>query len=137
MIERFEIEDGIGLEYAQNNRFIVCFDESIEFPEWNVARFVYNGNNSFTISAMDYVFIDTDKGVKYSTESYFTEKMKNKGLYTIKVDHLYKDAKVMYTEEFTNCQIIQVLPDNLDYGDSERVHKINVTFTYDEKKINF
>lgn len=137
MIERFEIEDGIGLEYAQNNRFIVCFDESIEFPEWNVARFVYNGNNSFTISAMDYVFIDTDKGVKYSTESYFTEKMKNKGLYTIKVDHLYKDAKVMYTEEFTNCQIIQVLPDNLDYGDSERVHKINVTFAYDEKKINF
>ena len=130
-------EEGRVIEYAQNNRFIVCFDESIEFPEWEIARFVYNGNNTFTISAMDYVFIDANKGVKYSTESYFTEKMKNKGLYTIKVDHLYKDGKVMYTEEFTNCQIRQVLPDNLDYSDSERVHKINVIFAYDEKKINF
>ena len=130
-------EEGRVTEYAQDDRFIVCFDESIEFPEWEIARFVYNGNNTFTISAMDYVFIDADKGVKYSTESYFTEKMKNKGLYTIKVDHLYKDGKVMYTEEFTNCQIRQVLPDNLDYSDSERVHKINVIFAYDEKKINF
>ena len=38
MIERFEREDGIGLEYAQNNRFIVRFDEAIEFPEWDVAK---------------------------------------------------------------------------------------------------
>lgn len=134
MIEK---EEKKILEYAQNNRFTVCFDESIEFPEWEVAKFVYNRDGTFTISVMDYVFIDTDDGVKYSTESYFTEKMKNKGLYTIKVDHLYKDGKVMYTEEFTNCQIRQVLPDNLDYGDSERVHKINVIFAYDEKKINF
>lgn len=134
MIEK---EEKKILEYAQNNRFTVCFDESIEFPEWEVAKFVYNRDGTFTISVMDYVFIDTDDGVKYSTESYFTEKMKNKGLYTIKVDHLYKDDKVMYTEEFTNCQIRQVLPDNLDYGDSERVHKINVIFAYDEKKINF
>ena len=134
MIEK---EEGRVTEYAQDDRFIVCFDESIEFPEWEIARFVYNGNNTFTISVMDYVFIDTDNGVKYSTESYFTEKMKNKGLYTIKVDHLYKDGKVMYTEEFTNCQIRQVLPDNLDYSDSERVHKINVIFSYDGKKINF
>ena len=134
MIEK---EEEKILEYAQNNRFTVCFDESIEFPEWEVAKFVYNRDGTFTISVMDYVFIDTDDGVKYSTESYFTEKMKNKGLYTIKVDHLYKDGKVMYTEEFTNCQIRQVLPDNLDYGDSERVHKINVIFAYDEKKINF
>ena len=137
MIERFKREDGIGLEYAQNNRFIVRFDEAIEFPEWNVAKFVYNRDGTFTILVMDYVLIDTDEGLKYSTESYFTEKMKNKGLYTIKVDHLYKDDKVMYTEEFTNCQIKQVLPDNLDYGDSERVHKINVIFAYDEKKVNF
>ena len=130
-------KEGRVIEYAQNNRFIVYFDESIEFPEWEVAKFVYNRDGTFTISVMDYVFIDTDDGVKYSTESYFTEKMKNKGLYTIKVDHLYKDDKVMYTEEFTNCQIRQVLPDNLDYGNSDKVHKINVTFAYDEKKINF
>ena len=134
MIEK---EEKKILEYAQNNRFTVCFDESIEFPEWEVAKFVYNRDGTFTISVTDYVFIDTDDGVKYSTESYFTEKMKCRGLYTIKVDHLYKDDKVMYTEEFTNCQIRQVLPDNLDYGDSERVHKINVIFAYDEKKINF
>ena len=130
-------EEGRVIEYAQNNRFIVYFDESIEFPEWEVAKFVYNRDGTFTISVMDYVFIDTDDGVKYSTESYLTEKMKNKGLYTIKVDHLYKDGKVMYTEEFTNCRIRQVLPDNLDYGNSDKVHKINVTFAYDEKKINF
>ena len=130
-------EEGRVTEYAQDDRFIVCFDESIEFPEWEIARFVYNGNGTFTILVMDYVLIDTDEGLKYSTESYFTEKMKNKGLYTIKVDHLYKDGKVMYTEEFTNCQIRQVLPDNLDYSDSERVHKINVIFAYDGKKINF
>ena len=130
-------EEGRVTEYAQNNMFIVRFDEAIEFPEWDVAKFVYNRDGTFTILVMDYVLIDTDEGLKYSTESYFTEKMKNKGLYTIKVDHLYKDGKVMYTEEFTNCQIRQVLPDNLDYGDSERVHKINVIFAYDEKKINF
>ena len=123
------------LEYAQNDRFTVCFDESIEFPEWEVAKFVYNRGGTFTISVMDYVF--TDNGVKYSTESYFTEKMKCRGLYTIKVEHPYGDGKVMYTEEFTNCQIRQVLPDNLDYGDSDKVHKINVTFAYIEKKINF
>lgn len=124
-------------EYAQNDRFTVCFDESIEFPEWEVAKFVYNRDGTFTISVMDYVFIDTDDGVKYSTESYFIEKMKCPCLHTIKVEHPYRDDKVMYTEEFTNCQIRQVLPDNLDYGDSDKVHKINVTFTYDEKKINF
>ena len=134
MIEK---EEKKILEYAQNNRFTVCFDESIEFPEWEVAKFVYNRDGTFTISVTDYVFIDTDDGVKYSTESYFTEKMKCRGLYTIKVEHPYGDGKVMYTEEFTNCQIRQVLPDNLDYGDSERVHKINVIFAYDEKKINF
>lgn len=134
MIEK---EEKKILEYAQNNRFTVCFDESIEFPEWEVAKFVYNRDGTFTISVMDYVFIDTDDGVKYSTESYFTEKMKCRGLYTIKVEHPYGDGKVMYTEEFTHCQIRQVLPDNLDYGDSERVHKINVIFAYDEKKINF
>ena len=134
MIEK---EEKKILEYAQNNRFTVCFDESIEFPEWEVAKFVYNRDGTFTISVMDYVFIDTDDGVKYSTESYFTEKMKCRGLYTIKVEHPYGDGKVMYTEEFTNCQIRQVLPDNLDYGDSERVHKINVIFAYDEKKVNF
>ena len=137
MIERFEREDGIGLEYAQNNMFIVRFDEAIEFPEWDVAKFVYNRDGTFTISVMDYVFIDTDDGVKYSTESYFMEKMKFRDFYTIKVEHSYGDGKVMYTEEFTNCRIRQVLPDNLDYGDSERVHKINVIFAYDEKKINF
>ena len=137
MIERFEREDGIRLEYAQNNMFIVRFDESIEFPEWEIARFVYNGNNTFTISAMDYVFIDANKGVKYSTESYFMEKMKFRDFYTIKVEHSYGDGKVMYTEEFTNCRITQVLPYNLDYGNSDKVHKINVTFAYDEKKINF
>ena len=134
MIEK---EEEKILEYAQNNRFTVCFDESIEFPAWEVAKFVYNRDGTFTISVMDYVFIDTDDGVKYSTESYFTEKMKCRGLYTIKVEHLYGDGKVMYTEEFTNCQIRQVLPDNLDYGDSDKVHKINVTFAYIEKKINF
>ena len=134
MIEK---EEKKILEYAQNNRFTVCFDESIEFPEWEVAKFVYNRDGTFTISVMDYVFIDTDDGVKYSTESYFTEKMKCRGLYTIKVEHPYGDGKVMYTEEFTNCQIRQVLPDNLDYGDPDKVHKINVTFAYIEKKINF
>ena len=134
MIEK---EEEKILEYAQNNRFTVCFDESIEFPEWEVAKFVYNRDGTFTISVMDYVFIDTDDGVKYSTESYFIEKMKCRGLYTIKVEHPYGDGKVMYTEEFTNCQIRQVLPDNLDYGDSDKVHKINVTFAYIEKKINF
>lgn len=134
MIEK---EEGRVIEYAQDDRFIVCFDESIEFPEWEVAKFVYNRDGTFTISAMDYVFTDVDNGVKYSTESYFKEKMKCRGLYTIKVEHLYGDGKVMYIEEFTNCQIIQVLPDNLDYGNSDKVHKINVTFAYDEKKINF
>ena len=134
MIEK---EEKKILEYAQDDRFIVCFDESIEFPEWEIARFVYNGHNSFTISAMDYVFIDADKGVKYSTESYFMEKMKFRDFYTIKVEHSYGDGKVMYTEEFTNCRITQVLPDNLDYGNSDKVHKINVTFAYDEKKVNF
>ena len=79
MIKRFKREDGIGLEYAQNNRFIVRFDEAIEFPEWNVAKFVYNRDGTFTILVMDYVLIDTDEGLKYSTESYFTEKMKNAG----------------------------------------------------------
>ena len=134
MIEK---EEEKILEYAQNNRFTVYFDESIEFPTWEVAKFVYNRDGTFTISVMDYVFIDTDDGVKYSTESYFTEKMKCRGLYTIKVEHPYGDGKVMYTEEFTDCQIRQVLPDNLDYGDSDKVHKINVTFAYSEKKINF
>ena len=112
MIKRFEREDGIGLEYAQNNMFIVRFDEAIEFPEWNVAKFVYNRDGTFTISVMDYVFIDTDDGVKYSTESYFTEKMKNKGLYTIKVDHLYKDDKVMYKDENTENQYVAEFKDS-------------------------
>lgn len=137
MINRIEREDGRGIEYAQNNRFLVRFDKSIEFPEWEVAKFIYNGDGTFTISVMDYVFIDTDEGVKYSTGSYFTEKMKCRSLYTMKVDHLYVGGEVMYTEEFTNCQIRQVLPDNLDYGDSNKVHKINVTFAYDGKKVNF
>ena len=43
MIEK---EEKKILEYAQNNRFTVCFDESIEFPEWEVAKFVYKDRKS-------------------------------------------------------------------------------------------
>lgn len=132
MIER-ELKD-VG-KYSKANRFVIQFDESIEFPEWEVSKFEYGNDNTFTISLMDYVF--KCDGIKYSTESYFNEKMKGQSNYNIEIIHLEPDnGETMYIESFTDCKIIQIKPDNLDYG-SDEIHKIKVTFSYEKKEYDF
>lgn len=132
MIER-ELKD-VG-KYSKVNMFVLKFDKSIEFPEWEVSKFEYGNDNTFTMSLMDYVF--KDEGIKYSTGSYFNEKMKGRYNYNIEIIHLEPDNdETMYVESFTDCKIIQIKPDNLDYS-SDEIHKIKVTFSYEKKEYDF
>lgn len=109
----------------QANRFLVDLKKPLNIPEIMVKSIAFDPNEN-RVSVCIYDFVTDFNGQKYP----ILQALKyapNSFDFTVK--HLGSDGKVMYTEKYSKCNLMEVYRDPMDYA-SDDFSKIQLFISY-------
>lgn len=109
----------------QANRFLVDLKDPLSIPEIMVKSIAFDPNEN-RVSVCIYDFVTDFNGQKYP----ILQALKyapNSFNFTVK--HLEADGKVMYTERYSRCHLMEIYRDPIDYA-SDDFSKIQLFISY-------
>ena len=109
----------------QANRFLVDLKKSLNIPEIMVKSIAFDPNEN-RASVCIYDFVTDFNGQKYPILQVL-KYAPNSFDFTVK--HLGGDGKVMYTEKYSKCHLMEVYRDPMDYA-SDDFSKIQLFISY-------
>jgi hypothetical protein len=109
----------------QANRFLVDLKDPLSIPEIMVKSISFDANeNRVSVCIYDFVTDFNDK--KYP----ILQVLKHApNLFNFTVKHLEADGKVMYTERYSRCHLMEIYRDPIDYA-SDDFSKIQLFISY-------
>lgn len=122
-------ENADGLVHAR--RFMVNIEDALEIPNIMVKSICFAPDKSLFLTVYDFVKTFSSSGKKYSLMELLTLSMD--GRFSLTIDHLDANGKVLYKEAYKGCRIREVNRSCLDYSSSD-ISTVNVTIPYDEVK---
>ncbi len=109
----------------QANRFLVDLKKPLNIPEIMVKSIAFDPNEN-RVSVCIYDFVTDFNGQKYPILQVL-KYAPNSFDFTVK--HLGGDGKVMYTEKYSKCNLMEVYRDPMDYA-SDDFSKIQLFISY-------
>jgi len=109
----------------QANRFLVDLKDSLSIPEIMVKSIAFDPNEN-RVSVCIYDFVTDFNGQKYPILQVL-KYAPNSFNFTVK--HLEADGKVMYTEKYSRCHLMEIYRDPIDYA-SDDFSKIQLFISY-------
>ena len=109
----------------QANRFLVDLKDSLSIPEIMVKSIAFDPNEN-RVSVCIYDFVTDFNGQKYPILQVL-KYAPNSFNFTVK--HLEADGKVMYTEKYSRCHLMDIYRDPIDYA-SDDFSKIQLFISY-------
>lgn len=107
------------------NRFIVNLKDSLNIPEIMVKSISFDPNEN-KVSVCIYDFVTHFNGQKRP----ILQVLKNTpNLFNFTVKHLEADGKIMYTEKYSKCHLMEIYRDPIDYA-SDDFSKIQLFISY-------
>ena len=107
------------------NRFLVDLKGSLNIPEIMVKSISFDPNEN-KVSVCIYDFVTNFNGQKRP----ILQVLKNApNLFNFTVKHLEADGKVMYTEKYSRCHLMEIYRDPIDYA-SDDFSKIQLFISY-------
>lgn len=109
----------------QANRFLVDLKDPLNIPEIMVKSIAFDPNEN-RVSVCIYDFVTDFNGKKYPILQVL-KYAPNSFNFTVK--HLEADGKVMYTERYSRCHLMEIYRDPIDYA-SDDFSKIQLFISY-------
>ena len=109
----------------QANSFLVDLKKSLSIPEIMVKSIAFDPNEN-RVSVCIYDFVTDFNGQKYPILQVL-KYAPNSFNFTVK--HLEADGKVMYTERYSRCHLMEIYRDPIDYA-SDDFSKIQLFISY-------
>ena len=109
----------------QANRFLVDLKDPLSIPEIMVKSIAFDPNEN-RVSVCIYDFVTDFNGQKYPILQVL-KYAPNSFNFTVK--HLEADGKVMYTERYSRCHLVEIYRDPIDYA-SDDFSKIQLFISY-------
>ena len=109
----------------QANRFLVDLKDPLSIPEIMVKSIAFDPNEN-RVSICIYDFVTDFNGQKYPILQVL-KYAPNSFSFTVK--HLEADGKVMYTERYSRCHLMEIYRDPIDYA-SDDFSKIQLFISY-------
>ena len=109
----------------QANRFLVDLKDPLSIPEIMVKSIAFDPNEN-RVSVCIYDFVTDFNGQKYPILQVL-KYAPNSFNFTVK--HLEADGKVMYTERYSRCHLMEIYRDPIDYA-SDDFSKIQLFISY-------
>ena len=109
----------------QANRFLVDLKDPLSIPEIMVKSIAFDPNDN-RVSVCIYDFVTDFNGQKYPILQVL-KYAPNSFNFTVK--HLEADGKVMYTEKYSRCHLMEIYRDPIDYA-SDDFSKIQLFISY-------
>lgn len=109
----------------QANRFLVDLKDPLSIPEIMVKSIAFDPNEN-RVSVCIYDFVTDFNGQKYPILQVL-KYAPNSFNFTVK--HLEADGKVMYTEKYSRCHLMEIYRDPIDYA-SDDFSKIQLFISY-------
>ena len=109
----------------QANRFLVDLKDPLSIPEIMVKSISFDPNEN-RVSVCIYDFVTDFNGQKYPILQVLKYAP---NLFNFTVKHLEADGKVMYTEKYSRCHLMEIYRDPIDYA-SDDFSKIQVFISY-------
>lgn len=109
----------------QANRFLVDLKDPLSIPEIMVKSITFDPNEN-RVSVCIYDFVTDFNGQKYPILQVL-KYAPNSFNFTVK--HLEADGKVMYTERYSRCHLMEIYRDPIDYA-SDDFSKIQLFISY-------
>lgn len=109
----------------QANRFLVDLKDPLSIPEIMVKSIAFDPNEN-RVSVCIYDFVTDFNGQKYPILQVL-KYAPNSFNFTVK--HLEADGKVMYTERYSRCHLMEIYRDPIDYA-SDDFSKIQMFISY-------
>ena len=109
----------------QANRFLVDLKDPLSIPEIMVKSIAFDPNEN-RVSVCIYDFVTDYNGQKYPILQVL-KYAPNSFNFTVK--HLEADGKVMYTERYSRCHLVEIYRDPIDYA-SDDFSKIQLFISY-------
>lgn len=109
----------------QANRFLVDLKDPLSIPEIMVKSISFDPNEN-RVSVCIYDFVTNFNGKKYPILQVL-KYAPNSFNFTVK--HLEADGKVMYTEKYSRCHLMEIYRDPIDYA-SDDFSKIQLFISY-------
>lgn len=109
----------------QANRFLVDLKDPLSIPEIMVKSISFDPNEN-RVSVCIYDFVTDFNGQKYPILQVL-KYAPNSFNFTVK--HLEADGKVMYTEKYSRCHLMEIYRDPIDYA-SDDFSKIQLFISY-------
>ena len=109
----------------QANRFLVDLKDPLSIPEIMVKSIAFDPNEN-RVSVCIYDFVTDFNGQKYPILQVL-KYAPNSFNFTVK--HLEADGKVMYTERYSRCHLMEIYRDPIDYA-SDDFSKIQIFISY-------
>ena len=109
----------------QANRFLVDLKDPLSIPEIMVKSIAFDPNEN-RVSICIYDFVTDFNGQKYPILQVL-KYAPNSFNFTVK--HLEADGKVMYTERYSRCHLMEIYRDPIDYA-SDDFSKIKLFISY-------
>lgn len=110
----------------QANRFLVDLKDPLSIPEIMVRSASFDPTSNM-VSVCIYDFVTDFNGMKYPIMQVLKYVPKS---FNFSIKHLEADGKVLYTERYSRCHLVEVYRDPLDYA-SDDFSKIQIFLNYE------
>ena len=109
----------------QANRFLVDLKSPLSIPEIMVKSVSFDPNDK-NVSVCIYDFVTEFNGQKYPILQVLKYAPNS---FNFEVKHLEADGKVLYTEKYSRCRLVEIYRDPIDYA-SDDFSKIQLFISY-------
>ena len=109
----------------QANRFLVDLKDPLSIPEIMVKSVSFDPTNN-RVSVCIYDFVTDFNGMKYPIMQVLKYAPNS---FNFSIKHLEADGKVLYTERYSRCHLMEVYRDPIDYA-SDDFSKIQIFISY-------